>query len=158
MMKRILLEEDAIYPCLFKGAVTALTEARAKAREAGLCESSWISGKENITLYPWLGSRGMRTLLLVLQAPRFRKLLGIRSLSRENDFVLQIETSLPHHLFREEFKNTIFSLKNIEGLIDPLEIPYSGKFDLLLPLPLLLKQYAANMLDLGELQKTIRKL
>jgi hypothetical protein len=42
------------------------------------------------------------------------------------------------------------TIENIEALIDPDQIPLSGQFDDLLPPRLLVKQYAANMLDSPE--------
>jgi hypothetical protein len=92
----------------------------------------------------------MRTLLLMLQNREHRKSLGLRTLSRENDYAFFISSALPVPAFREALGRVISGIRDIEALIDPAEVPLSGKFDELLPPRLLVKQYAANMLENPE--------
>jgi ATP-dependent Lhr-like helicase len=174
-VKEILLNDETYYPYLFPSAGEHLEESRRLAGETGLTKSSWIDwaagedektengaaedgGKARIrinrfSLFPWLGSRGMRTLLLILQYGGFKKALSLRSVSRDNDYSLTVESALPVPLFKMELKSIINSLDDASSLIDPQTVPPSGKFDALLPRQLLVKQYAANMLDLGEIKK-----
>jgi ATP-dependent Lhr-like helicase len=107
-------------------------------------------GPFSFILLPWLGSRALRTLQLILQRREYRKTLGLRSLSREDDYAFCITSALPVPAFREALKTIAGNIQNLETLIDPAEIPLSGKFDDLLPPRLLVKQYAANMLDRPE--------
>jgi hypothetical protein len=93
----------------------------------------------------------MRTLVFLLETRKVRQNLGIRSLSRENDFFLRIESSLPVPGFREKLKEIISGASIEDILPDPGRVPLSLKFDALLPPRLLVKQYAAAMLDLEEL-------
>jgi ATP-dependent Lhr-like helicase len=165
-MRRVLSGETA-YPYLSPRARTRLEEARTLAREWGLTEDPFIplgdqesagkavpvnaeGGPFSFILLPWLGSRAMRTLQLILQRRDYRKTLGLRTLSRENDYAFFISSALPVPAFREALANIISGITNIEALIDPAEVPLSGKFDELLPPRLLVKQYAANMLDTME--------
>jgi ATP-dependent Lhr-like helicase len=155
---RQVLAEDAAYPYLSPRARTRLEEARDLARRWKLLDDPFIPlGKDEneqearpFMLLPWLGSRSLRTLLLVLQNREYRKALGIRSLSREDDYALYLSSALPVPAFREALAAILRSIKNIETLIDPADIPLSGKFDDLLPPRLLVKQYAAAMLDPPE--------
>jgi ATP-dependent Lhr-like helicase len=112
-------------------------------------------GGPPFVLLPWMGSRGLRSLLLILQNKEHRKILGIRSLFRENDFSVNIRSSLPIPKFRAEFSKIIRRYPNTESLyplIDPRQLPLLGKYDSYLPKDLLVKQYAAAMLDMEELK------
>jgi ATP-dependent Lhr-like helicase len=157
---RQVLSEDTAYPYLSPRAAARLEEARNLAREWRLTDDPFIplihegqtAAPFSFLLLPWMGSRAMRTLFLILQNRDYRKTLGILSLSRENDHWFLISSALPVPAFREALGKIISGLENIEALIDPAQIPLSGKFDDLLPPRLLVKQYAANMLDLEGLK------
>jgi ATP-dependent Lhr-like helicase len=130
---------------------TSPAEERPKDPTADPAADSTVSNSpRSFMLLPWLGSRAMRTLLLVLQNREYRKTLGLRSLSRENDYALVICSSLPVSAFRKTLIQILGNIQDMETLIDPSEIPLSGKFDELLPPRLLVKQYAANMLYPAE--------
>jgi ATP-dependent Lhr-like helicase len=154
-MREILCGNEA-YPYLSPAAALRLEEARRRAAEWGLLNNgkggSWLERGGSITLCPWLGSKGMRTLLLALQTEEHRKTLCINSLYRESDFALHIGSSLAMPLFQEELKNIFVRLKNesIESLLKANQIPLNDKFDQYLPAGLLIKQYAASMLDITE--------
>ncbi|MDR2133775.1 MAG: DEAD/DEAH box helicase, partial [Treponema sp.] len=164
---RMVLCERTRYPYLSERAWARLGEARETAEKLALDRNIFIpggtagapaepaagaEGPYSFAVFPWLGSRGMRTLLLVLRDQNYRKALGIRSLSRENDFCAGIVSSLPPPLFQAELKEIVRGLPSALPLALPDEIPLNGKFDSLLPPDLLKKQYAANMLDLEELR------
>jgi ATP-dependent Lhr-like helicase len=147
-MKQVL-SEDRGYPYLFPSAQSRLEEARRLFREQGI-HPLVKAPHGGLTLLPWLGSRGMRTLLLLIQTDPFRGRLGLRSVVRENDYVLRIDSSLSLPDFQEELRNILIPSEAPSLLIKPEQIPLTGKFDMLLPPRLLLKQYAANMLDWNE--------
>jgi hypothetical protein len=139
-----------------EAAAPAETNGPATANGATAAEDKAADGKDSpqsgtgpfsFILLPWLGSRTLRTLQLILQRREYRKTLGLRSLSREDDYAFYITSTLPVPAFREALKTIAGNIQNLEALIDPAEIPLSGKFDDLLPPRLLVKQYAANMLD-----------
>ncbi|GHT67881.1 ATP-dependent helicase [Spirochaetia bacterium] len=152
-MREILCGSE-IYPYLSPSAASLLEDARRRAADWNNEQGGfWIkrseSGGGGFTLYPWLGSKGMRTLLLVLQHEDHRKTLRINSLYRESDFALHIGSSLAMPLFREELKN-IFLPLDLDSLLRADQIPLTDKFDQYLPAKLLIKQYAASMLDIKE--------
>jgi ATP-dependent Lhr-like helicase len=99
----------------------------------------------------------MRTLLLILQSRDIAAALALRSLSRENDFSLRLETALPAGEFLARLRETAQGLdgRRLEDLVDPAAVPFTGKFDEYLPPRLLAKQWAANMLDLEELREAL---
>jgi hypothetical protein len=96
----------------------------------------------------------MRTLLLLLRRQDYRRTLGIRSLSRENDFSINIRSILPIPRFRDALAEILACRRSPESLyplIDPAELPLTGKFDPWLPPEVLVRQYAASMLAPEEL-------
>ncbi|MDR0876557.1 MAG: DEAD/DEAH box helicase [Treponema sp.] len=158
---RTILCENEIYPYLSLRARVRLEQARSLARQWKITGRLFIPAVEDekaqekktygFTVIPWTGSRGMRTLLLILQDRTYRKPLGLVSLSRPNDYSFYLVSTLPVSQFREALKTIISNSTYPQILPDSEQIPLSGKFDALLPPRLLVKQYAANMLDLREL-------
>jgi ATP-dependent Lhr-like helicase len=149
--RQVLLERKD-YPYLSRQARSRLGEARAYAAERGDLEALCIPGEDGFLLLPWLGSGGMRTLAALFQHREYRKALGISSYCREQEFLFRIRSELDLPSFKETLKNLISGLDSPESLLEPGKIPLTDKYDYLLPQGLLLKQYAANMLDLEELK------
>ncbi|MDR1419963.1 MAG: DEAD/DEAH box helicase [Treponema sp.] len=164
-MKEIL-EEDGGYPYLFPSALSRLAEARRLFREqdpGALFVPASGGGNGNspdggFFFFPWLGSRAMRTLLLLMQTEQFRAALGIRYAVRENDFALRVDSALPLPRFQEELGNILMPAEAPPFSIKTDQIPLAGKFDMLLPPRLLVKQYTANMLDWNETRSLLEIL
>jgi ATP-dependent Lhr-like helicase len=156
---RQALREKTRYRYLSPRAASRLDEARNLAAETGLAESVFFRDPAGSSfLVPWLGSRGMRTLLLLLQAKETRESLVLVSAERENDFVLRLHTTLGRGDFMEKLRGIIAGEGRRRGEsrgpskipmpeIPASKIPLTEKFDYLLPPGLLLKQFSANMLD-----------
>jgi ATP-dependent Lhr-like helicase len=122
-------------------------------------DAPYTAGKQRelhlYVLFPWLGSRGMRALMLIIQNREHRKTLGIKSLSKECDFTINIRSTLPAEHFRSTLAEILQHFKtnqSLFALIDTSQIPLLGKFDPYLPPGLLVRQYAAAMLDAEELE------
>jgi ATP-dependent Lhr-like helicase len=159
---RQVLREKTRYRYLSPSAADRLDEARNLAAETGLAESVFFRDPAGASfLIPWLGSRGMRTLLLLLQAKETRENLALVSVERENEFALRLHTKLSGEDFMGKLRGIIAGERGESGGSDSLKIPMpkipaskiplTEKFDYLLPPELLLKQFAANMLDWEEL-------
>jgi ATP-dependent Lhr-like helicase len=160
VMRKVLAENE-IYPYLSERAKSRLAQARALAKEWRLGEEIFIMADKGLeetepgeprlfAVLPWLGSREMRALLLILQNREYRSLLGIRSLSRENGYSINIRSALPLPRFRSALAEIIKrhdSPESFYPLIDPAQIPPMGKFDSWLPPEALVRQYAAAMLE-----------
>ncbi|MDR2619408.1 MAG: DEAD/DEAH box helicase [Treponema sp.] len=161
---RQALTEETVYPYLSASAAGQLGLGREASRLFSLSEKLFIpragsvpqdsaeSGAENNSFYfiPWLGSRGMRTLTLIMQKKENRHTLGIVSLEQENHYALRISSKLALPDFQHELQCIAKNPDNPETLLESGRIPYTDKYDYLLPQDLLLKQYAANMLDPEE--------
>ncbi|MDR1566057.1 MAG: DEAD/DEAH box helicase [Treponema sp.] len=164
-MRQVLNEETA-YPYLSASAAAQLSLGREAGRLLSLNETFFApcggsaaggwggdgSGAENNLFYfiPWLGSRGMRTLSLIMRKKENRQALGIVSLEQENHYAFRISSKLDIPDFQRELQCAAEEGGNPETLVDPERIPYTDKYDYLLPQDLLVKQYAANMLDPQE--------
>ncbi|MDR2362914.1 MAG: DEAD/DEAH box helicase [Spirochaetaceae bacterium] len=147
---REILAAGEPYPYLSETARFRLDEGRDRARELKLTEDYFVPVVPGGFFFiPWLGSRAMRTLAALFRHREIRKRLGMRSCSREKEPVFRIGSGLPI----PEFRNRLAGI--IDQGIPPDavsgDIPLTDKYDYLLPPALLGKQYAANMLDMGEL-------
>jgi ATP-dependent Lhr-like helicase len=146
---KAVLEEEAVYTWLTGRAASRLTEARRLSRENGLTAGPFVQHTGGgFFLVPWLGTRAMRTLMVLFQNREIREKLGINALYRKNDHALSIVSELPLEAFRTVFAELLAEIGGIEELLDQDKIPYIDKYDYLLPPRLLAKQYAAHQLDL----------
>jgi ATP-dependent Lhr-like helicase len=161
---RQIVTEDTAYPYLSGSAAARLDSGRKQARESGLAESVFVPDNSvndsngtadtfRFFFIPWLGSRGTRTLLLILLGRKYSKTLGLVDVYRENEYCFHISSKLSVKAFAAELHTIIQTLESPESLISPERIPYTDKYDYLLPPSLLIKQYAANMLDVDELKQ-----
>ncbi|MDR0313166.1 MAG: DEAD/DEAH box helicase [Treponema sp.] len=169
---RQVLCENRHYRYLSTAASERLSEARQYAEENDIKNSLFIPIKNDTKelpflgnvqssffLLPWLGSRGIRTLSLILQKNQFRENLGIIFSQQENPYAYRISSRLSLEKFKAELQYLVSRLNpsgkslNIpaETLIEARRIPFIDKYDYLLPPRLLVKQYAANMLNVAEL-------
>ena len=153
-MKKVL-EEDTIYPYLKKNAAHRLEAARAVARNTGLCDRYLVPlGGYSYCLFPWLGTRAMRTLKRYLSLHRERfKLSNI-----ESDgycIVFKMESDRP-----EELICALDEYAKING-IDPYslvgnsDVPIFEKYDPFIPAELLRKAYAEDRLCVDEVIKRL---
>jgi ATP-dependent Lhr-like helicase len=159
---RRVLAEDTGYPYLSESARTRLHTARLYTRGMGLIDGRTSEAvfhfsyddEGGIVLVPWLGSRGMRTLLAIMQHQVHKERLSIRSLCQDN-YRIRIVSKLPLSLFRTELYGIIAGIASAESLLDQDTLPFTDKYDHLLPPRLLAKQYAAHQLDVEEVKAGI---
>jgi ATP-dependent Lhr-like helicase len=161
MMKAVLLEERD-YPFLSGRARLRLAGARRRGREQGLIREGPLShedlipdGRGGFYLIPWMGSRALRTLITVLQYKEYQKALGLASLFRVNDYVLNIKSALPPEAFWHTLLDLAAEEREALSLLEGARIPLADKYDYLLSPELLARQYGANMLALDELREAL---
>ena len=173
-MRRLLSEKS--YPAyLSPAARNALEESRRIARALGLAENTIVSLEEaageeapaegiprTLFLFPWTGSAGMRTLEFLFKDDKNKRALRAASVQAEHETYFRIETTLEIEAFRralEEARRLTLELftpdpaarRTLPGNIRR-EIPYTDKYDYLLPPELHAKAYLANMLDPAALR------
>jgi ATP-dependent Lhr-like helicase len=156
-MKQVLAE-DREYPYLSGRSRARLQEGRSRARETGMTTDPFVPGGAGFFLVPWLGSGGMRALQTLFQHREYRKDLGIASARRENEYAFSVDSRLSAPAFKEQLGNLAARLDDPRELLGEEKIPFTEKYDYLLPPELLRKQYAANMLDLEELKSLMRRV
>jgi ATP-dependent Lhr-like helicase len=151
-----ILEEECMPPYLTPSAAKALAAGRAKARALGLLEKPVLPVDGGFLIAPWLGSAGMRTLELLLKKPELKKTLGIKTLDWESALALRVETNTAEKDFTAGLaaacEKALGKALGAPALL-PNPIPYTDKYDHLLPPALLAKQYAANMTSMDELRR-----
>jgi ATP-dependent Lhr-like helicase len=148
-MRGILAEREQ-YPYLSEGARARLEEGRSWAGKLKLTEDYFVPLAPGVFFFiPWLGSRAMRTLAALFRRREIRKWLCVSSCSREKEQVFRIGSGLSIPEFRNRLAG-IFDQEIPPGCIAG-DMPLTDKYDYILPPALLKKQYAANMLDMGEL-------
>jgi ATP-dependent Lhr-like helicase len=158
-----ILAGERVPPYLSPQARTVLERGRRKARALDLLAKPLLPLEGGFLIVPWLGSAGLRTLETLLKKPAVRKNLRISFLGWESDFSLLAETNVPGAEFAaglaEACRKTLQAEPGAENpSLIPDPIPYTDKYDHLLPPALLEKQYAANMLDPGAPEDLLRQL
>jgi ATP-dependent Lhr-like helicase len=159
---REVLCENTVYPYLSSRARARLAKTRKLAKKMGIGKNIFIPlAPQTFALFPWLGSRGMRTLLLILQNTGCREALNIFSITRENDISVNITSGL----LIPQFKTALASIlkkhttpESLYPLIDLTKIPLTGKYDSYLPNHALVRQYAAAMLDANAISQALDSL
>jgi len=148
------------YAYLSADAREALERGRRAARCLGITNNLLFFEEDDndektnavrtLFLFPWTGSAGMRTIAAVLGNGNNRKKLGIVFLEEEAELYFRIETKLA----LPEFRATLAGIcQKALTALDVKDIPFTDKYDYLLPPHLLAKQYTANMLDMEALKK-----
>jgi len=156
MVKSILTETN-LPAYLSPAARPVLEQGRRRARALGLLERPLLPVDGGFLIAPWLGSAGMRTLETLLKQQELKRSLKISYLDWESDFTLLAETTLPMEAFTAGLARACGQPAESAKLL-PETIPYTDKYDYLLPQALLEKQYAANMLDPEALTDFVRQL
>ena len=109
-------------------------------------------------MFPWLGTKGVRTLKKVLKtlaSDRF----GISSVSSESCYYItfKMEKGTPEMLL--EYLKSLFSDTEIdpEAFVDNNDMVIFEKYDKFVPVNLLNKAYAHDRLDFKELGEKCRR-
>ena len=144
-MKQVL-KEDTVYPYLKKNAQARLEAARAVARNTGMLDKPIVHlGGYTWCLFPWLGTRAMRTLRKYLA--KYKAEFKISNIEYESGYIMfKMENGDPNALM-----NAMKSDAKRYG-IDPFELvsgsdcPVFEKYDPYIPSDLLRKAYAADRL------------
>ncbi len=156
-MKQVLCE-DTIYTYLKQNAVARLISARTVARNTGMLKNSLVHlGGYSWCLFPWLGTRSMRTL---------RKYIAQ---NRDEYKISNIESESCYIMFKMEkndpkgFLNMLDERAKMYGidtysLVGTAEMPVFEKYDSYIPGELLRKAYAEDRLRADEVCKRLDEI
>lgn len=148
-MKKVL-EEDTIYPYLKPNALSRLQAARNVAQNTGILKNSLVHlGGYTWCLFPWLGTKAIRTLrkYIAQHASQFK----ISNIESEVYYIMfKMETNDP-----KAFIDTLDHNAKVHGidtfeLVGTTENPVFDKYDSYIPGELLRKAYAKDRLCAEE--------
>ncbi|MDR1430380.1 MAG: DEAD/DEAH box helicase [Spirochaetaceae bacterium] len=166
-MKRILLE-NRDYAFLSGPARLILSGARHRALKNRLASPGPLGPDDllptedgGFCLLPWMGSRALRALTALLQHRDSQKELGLASFYRRGEFALYLQSSFDAENFWAALQRVLHrALHRLsegagDAFLEGSKIPYSDKYDYLLPQELLARQYQENMLAPEELREAL---
>ncbi len=153
---REVLTGDEVYPYLRSGAAARLAEARLLAKTACLKDKLLVRlGGDSYCLFPWLGTKGMRTLRRTLG--KYAGVLGISGIEYTPYYLTFKMRGAGEHNFLEKLRRLIRSDNGIdpETLVGKSESPAFDKYDALLPADLLRQAFAEDRLAPEEVIKRV---
>ncbi len=147
-MKQVLLE-DEVYPYLLPSAQKRLQEVRRLAHKIASLESDIRAiGDKSYIIMPWLGSKEMRTLGVILKTEQMKNALQLSKVTAANEYALIVYSELSLEIFRKTFNEEIKKIKHIEDKVLKTNMNNNRKYDEYLPVILLKKQYLSESIDL----------
>ncbi len=154
-MQQVLLEEKT-YPYLMKNAAARLEQARFTALHSGVGRKVLINlGGSMWCLMPWIGTYGflaMERFLRIKCADR----LGLKNFDSARPYYMQFTMKVD----RDSFFQIVG--EEVQKPLQPLDLVYGGelplfdKYDEYLPESLVRKGFAEGILNIREMQETIK--
>jgi len=154
-MKKVL-EEDFEYGYLQKGALKHLQEAREIARRAGILSSA-ISGEGgHLMMHPWLGTRKLKTLAILLNTA-FKEPLGV-FLVDQRWLYLDLQRNPSAGDFLAKLSELLMDVDEGDIILDDIPSPKLAidRYDPQVPRELLEKAYVRNLLDIPGLKAAFK--
>jgi ATP-dependent helicase Lhr and Lhr-like helicase len=154
-MQQVLLEEKT-YPYLMKNAAARLEQARFTALHSGVGRKVLINlGGSMWCLMPWIGTYGF------LAMERFLRIkcgdrLGLKNFDSARPYYMQFTMKVD----RDSFFRILG--EEVQRPLQPLDLVYGGelplfdKYDEYLPESLVKKGFAEGILNIREMQETIK--
>ncbi len=152
-MKRVLTE-DTIYPYLKPSAAERLAQARLLAKQTGFATQPLIClGGNRYCLFPWLGTRAIRTLKRLLVY--FSRELDLTDVQYDGCYYLSFRTGCTQFMTRLLACLADDRLPDREKLLAASEYPAQDKYDSFIPPMLLKKAYARDRLDYTDIRRRL---
>ncbi len=152
-----ILSEDINYSYLSEEASKVLKEARRYARESGMLIGISIpESLDGVFLFPWCGTKELRTLVLLFRTA-FKQILKVKRVIPFNNYLF-VYTSLPIGIFLKILKNLNFESVYYDNVVSGLGNQSIDKFDSLLPDNLKTYSIFMNKYDLYGAREALRKL
>ncbi len=156
-MKKIL-EEDTVYPYLLPGAAKRLSDARHTARATGMLQKTLVPlGGYTWCMFPWAGTRSFRTMrrFLAKYADRFK----ISGIDFEGCYYVtfRMEQGSAAELLSVLKNEIVTHDDDLNDLVSGKELPVFDKYDDYIPAELLRRSFAADKLNIKELQNKFER-
>ncbi|MBQ9940599.1 MAG: DEAD/DEAH box helicase [Clostridia bacterium] len=157
---RMVLKEDTIYPYLKPEAVKRLENARNLARNTGILKTGLVHlGGFNYCLFPWMGTRSVRSLKRFIQH-KCAPALGITSIEYDNCYYICFKMERFSGQDFIEYLNSTIAREGVtlSQLVGENEFPLFEKYDEYIPKKLLQKAYYTDKLCSEELIMRVKEL
>ena len=148
---KLVLTEKTDYPYLKDNARHRLQIARRVFENSGASDSYLVHlGGYTWCLFPWLGTRGFRTLRKALG--RISADFGISGIDYEGCYYIKfrMERGTPKELFMRIWTEFEAVGDNVQLLVGKSELPIFEKYDRYVPAELLRSSYAVDKLNARE--------
>ena len=151
-MRRVLQEEQ-VYPYLQEGAKVRLKVARDYARKTGLATQTVVLLEDEYAcIFPWIGSRGFRTLERYLRN-HCRSALKTKGVRGQTPYFLGVNLGkCPVESLRSELQELGHRPLSSELFMAEDETPKVQKYDAYLPPEFLRKQFVADGLAMADVR------
>ncbi len=154
---RQVLSEDCSYPYLGKTAQQLLLDMRSFAKNEGILNSPIQEHSGFIRLFPWCGTKTLKTAYLLLKGPYAQKLCINRIYLKTHH--IEVWTSLNASEFAQALATLDENAEFIaEGLLKDNKVEPVDKFDSLLPKAMLHTSYLQNELDIPGALELLKRL
>jgi ATP-dependent Lhr-like helicase len=152
-----LLSETTLWPYLRPDAVDTLQKARQTAAALGMDRKDLLAvDKDHFLLFPWCGTRQLRTMEKLFSIGLREKLL-IRSVTN-CEYYLDIRTDLSESEFISRLQNLQLTDLSPDLVLAPTQVPRSDKYDYMVPDHLLRIAYLYNQMDIPGALATLKSL
>ena len=152
-----ILQEDTVYPYLQKNAVELLIYARKVARTSGILDKNIInSGGKTYHIYPWAGTKQVRTIYGLLSYG-LKDYLNIYSVSNDK-YYLTFVSGLEKNELANKLKKIDFKSCEPDMVLNKSQVPRNDKYDYMVPDNLLRSAYLFNQTDIEAAKKILTSL
>ncbi len=150
---RKVLQEQQVYPYLQPGAKQRLQLAREFAQRQGLAANPLVPLEDGyVCLFPWIGSRGFRTLERYLRN-HCRSAINIKGVRGRSPYFLVVNLGkCPIEHLQTELEELAYRNLGEELFMTDEETPKVQKYDAYLPPEFLRKQFRVDGLAIEEIQ------
>jgi len=157
-MRRVI-EENEVYPYLLPAARERLEQVRALNRNTHFTEKLIVPlGNTSFVMFPWIGTKSMRTLKRFL---RFKcaRTLGLSSIESGSCYYLTYKSESAKPDAVAAYMNRVITSEHVDEseLVGENEVPVFEKFDEYIPRALLQKAFYTDKLSMKEVCDVIRE-
>ncbi len=156
-MKQVLMEETD-YPYLLPSAKERLQEARALAHKIAILKRSISQiGENSYLILPWLGTKEMKALGMILKSGEVKRALQISKISVVNEYAIMVYSTLAQQEFLQLFIREINEVEKIDDQVIRESMNNHNKFDEYVHMELLRKQYMSEYIDIEGIRRMMSK-
>ncbi len=157
-MREVIFEKKN-YPYLSENAMKCIETARNVALNAGMRENIIVcTGGVNYVMFPWLGTKGIRTLKKILKTKCSEK-FAISSVTSESCYYITFKMENGTAASLMEYLSQLSDIGFApEEYVNTDDLVVFEKYDGMIPQNLLNKAFVADRLDFYEVEQKCRRM